>query len=388
MQAFKFKLAQKQGEWSYLKNSHFYWEHVSFCRYSDNISLRVSGDDEQQTNNEITFRNIFMSSIGREMSLYEVVMETNSKGDDTILGDESQCTRASIKQFTKDYNKQNASKSGFEIACHCFITKNNKYIIALDDDPLIYYNVYDIDNDKWIEDTAYAPRYSADVWKNAQNMLIDDKIWIRSNLSCVQFYNFENMTNYKDDNGDDRGDADDANDGCNPAVLARYWIKKGYSYANHGMFLIDYKKIDDNRYHIKIQLCGGGNFIFTNSFLLLNVDIDLSVDAFKKQNSVIVSQSKVKVTNKSNFDFNHLTWKSFSTQYVLNSKNELMIMMIGGMIKNCSTINKSIVFYNCQTKEIVNSTEVCYRLYISILNSRAKTNHLALGLPRFLKIAG
>ena len=166
MDANKIRPSQKQGEWSYLINSHSYWKDVSFCRYSDNLSLFASGDDyERQRNNDISFRNIFMSSVGYEMSLYEVVMETNSNRDDKISANESPCTSALIKQFTKDYNKKNASKSGFEEACHCFITKNNKYIIATDEDPLIYYNVYD---------TTYAQRNN--FRQIGQSMFIDDKI--------------------------------------------------------------------------------------------------------------------------------------------------------------------------------------------------------------------
>lgn len=213
---------------------------IPFVRYSSN-SFPKSNISKKHI---IPGPNTEYSTVDKnEEEIHEFHEIVTSRNDSDLLA---------VKSHKKDFKKKNASVRmiGFQNATYAdtFITGDNKfvlffkYIIAVEQ---MHYNIYDIENDKWVFDFArqvsivdevmnfgtanYVPRW----------ILINDEIMIVSQSNEIYFFNLKDIKN--------------------PLFIAHYTIKsetsensakntnrfgrkrKNYDFTNHAICCIDCK---------------------------------------------------------------------------------------------------------------------------------------------------
>ena len=181
--------------------------------------------------------------------------------------------RITFKSFIKDHHKTNANlrEIGLEreaICTHCFMTRNNEYIIVFKLNVL--YNVYDMKKDIWVLPIGTC-KFNFD-GDHSRSILLDDKIIIISTGREIYFYSI-------------------ANDISNPVMITTYTMELKNSseetkYSNHGMCLYEYTKEDFTRSNARggtgdmdnfsmnsnINTNRDGNMILDKSVINLNVN--------------------------------------------------------------------------------------------------------------------
>lgn len=325
----------KEIEWSSQK-CPFELFHVPFCRYSDNLSL--------PQNDQILIREKRNLVIGTQhgydirnykQSFYEVLIDNPSGNENNNY--------VSFKQFTTDYDKKNGKILWQDVSgTHSFITQDEKYIIAFTSSH--GYAVYDILNDKWLIGSSENDKLMLSDFKCGSQCLrsifVDDTLLIISGASIVYFFSLDDIRE--------------------PKLICKHTLENvEYEYKYHAMCLIGYSKTKDNEYYLKIQLCGGEKNLFLASFLLLTVDIDMSC-----QSVYVIEEPIGNIANNTEVKLN-LSYDSFSTQCVVNANDEVVIIMIGGITPS-RVMDKSMIFYNCSTREINNEIQVSCCLYMTI----------------------
>ena len=245
------------------------------------------------------------------------------------------------KSFTNDYNRKfaNSKHIGFKNAhfTRSYLVQNNKYILVFKLHKC--YNVYDMENDKWLlkqgeKKLKYFPE---------RGVLINDEIIIGSYDNELYFYFIGN---------------DHITD---PVLLHEYTLKtKKVSFFFHGMCIIDFIKQESSKnesqqtYAFKIILFGGfyKQRDFLSSFLYLDIllsyqDIELSSisideNLIDKNEIKLINTNATQETRRYNFGF----------ECIVNSKNQPVIIMIGG------NKSQSIYLFNCVTYELTRHDKV------------------------------
>ena len=277
------------------------------------------------------------------------------------------------KSFKTHYNKKYANLKHIGLSnashnyryIHSYLVRNNKYIIVFTSD--IRYNVYDIENDKWLLNQA-EKKLEKHNQSFSRSILINDEIIIVSEEKQLYFYFI----------GNDHI--------IDPILIHTYQLETdGVAFNNHGMVVIDFKLIkpkqklnkqnDNNNNHInnykyklKILLFGGyTNKDILSSFLFLDVLLSYDDDVNDKvENSCniilsidenLIDYNLIKLIN---FDEKKRLkqWYNFSCQCFFNDKNEAVIVTIGG-----NYVFRQIYLYNCVTHELTRKDKVLF-MYI------------------------
>ena len=136
--------------------------------------------------------------------------------------------------------------------------------------------------------------------------------------------------------------------------MSDYKLKaKGVSFHNHAMCIIDFIKQDET-YKLTIILFGGKrNKDFLSSFLYLNIllsyqdskILSLSID------ENLIDKNEIKLINVQEKSMEQFS--EFGYECVLNSKNEPIIIIIGG-----PSTKTDIHLFNCVTHELSRQPQV------------------------------
>ena len=341
-----------------------------------------------QFHKDSTFRgrHIILGGLNHSENVFHELILTDF-GDDLIF-----------KSFDSDYNKKNGQIARGAGGYHSYLVQNNKYLAVIQKS--LEYNVYDIENDKWLlpdrssQDRIEIESPSVDGPRSA---LIGDDIIAFSGDTQINFYYIANDHITK------------------PVLINKYNMKlnKTFEYYYHGICCIDYeKKInkdDKIDYRFKLVLFGG-RMKFLQSFV--EFDVTLNVTSTKKlsqlqlkggdgsintgtdseDGSVIDCKLKVKekiITSDEIICSKELTalqsnlnvWMSFGHGCIINSKNESIIIVVGGHEGGAWKSHLSIYLFNCTSKTLDVKNVKC--LYINI----AKKKHKKILFPHvFLNI--
>lgn len=282
-----------------------------------------------------------------------------------------------FKSFSKDYNKQFASLKHFGLDSALFsrsyLIQDHKYLVVFCSD--IFYNVYDMENDKWLIDITNKNggylklnTLKFGVTFHSRDVLINDEMIIRSTVNTLQFYFIGN---------------DHITD---PILVHEYTIRSqsddpASGYLQHGMCVIDFisneaskiNKDDDYDETQKIQIIlFGGKANFLSSFVMLDVSLSYRyvnvvknncklsqrefVDAWVNERSIDKDEIKLK-----NIDLSLIEDAScygFGYQCFVNSKNETIIVIVGGTQTGKWTMSRRIHLFNCANMELTVTEQV------------------------------
>ena len=254
-------------------------------------------------------------------------------------------TSINHKSFKNDYDKifANLKCIGLKNAkdTNSYLVQNNKYIVVfggIDE----YYNVYDIENDKWLLTKGKKTlRHHLN-----RSVLINDEIIIGSSNEKLYFYFIgkDHITN--------------------PILIHVYMLNaNGILFYKHGMCVIDFVQQESPKdksyqtYKLKIVLFGGlRRKDFLSSFLCLDIVISyISNDKKFKLVSLaiddnLIDKKKIKLINMNENTIDY--YFSFGFECIVNSKNEPVIIIIGGNDSRC------IHLFNCVTYELTRHQEV------------------------------
>ena len=330
-------------------------DYVSFVRYSDNFLRHTPC-----TNTNITKQRLIIpgsatckSPNSKYAGMYEIFLPEPYNND-----------HITFKSFEKDYNKPNASISKIypdndglflnAADVHTFITKDNKYIIMFH--VTKGYNVYDIENDKWLLKSNNTNIRAFD--SQCQSLLINDELLILSDSYVLFFYLISNSNRSRKE----------TNHFLSPKLLTqRVVFDMSYDYDEHGICLIDCVKNvmeKNDTYLLKILIFGGFEIDFDKSFHLVNIKIDLNLYFSQYNNNnndnnhsndnnwnllpvadtkwlivkktlldiSFISENNINVhligENKAKPKAKKLRVSSFGCQTLFNSKNEKIILII------------------------------------------------------------
>ena len=267
------------------------------------------------------------------------------------------------KSFENDYNKKFAhlkysSLWQGDYLSHSYLIENNKYLVVFKDND--YYDVYDMDKDKWLVD--HKCPLGEKVGFKSRSIMINDEIIIASgdDLCGLRFYYMGNKHI------------------TNPITIYSHYLQTPLLFAQHGMCVIAFKKLDTNlkksknlknellkTFELKIILFGGSwNDPILSSFLILDIlidcdysknwqsfpDVDISID------ETLIDWNKIKLTNMG-FSYTlrkSIIWKNFGYECIFNDKNEAIIIVIGGFGK----WRQDIHLFNCVTYELASKQKV------------------------------
>ena len=272
------------------------------------------------------------------------------------------------KSFEKDYKKRfaNLKHAGVHVDhaqfTHSYLVQNNKYLVVFYLDH--YYNVYDMENDKWLIQPNKKHLEMKSVQSFSQSVLINDEIMIVSCCKdiCFHFIGGKYITN--------------------PILLHSYELKTDeFTMDDHRMCVIDFIKQESTAqdgkeeatnelhetYRIKIVFFGGD---YKNSSKLLFLDILLSYTGINVVDILITETIEMKSSSTNNDDDGNLVKNHdpvlFGFVNVLNSKQEPIVITVGGKTTMSGTESKrSVHLFNCVTKELIWYQNVCY-LFISL----------------------
>ena len=295
---------------------------IFFTRYSHWARSTTKENKMKQKNL------IIGSSNCRSCGLYEFVVnnETNS---------------IEYESLSTDYNKKfaNLEHIGYDNVqgIHSYLIRNNKYLVVFDEN--YCYNVYDMSNDKWLLDAG--DKYlSASEWTYSRSVLINDDIIIISQFKQLYFYFIGN------------------NHIVDPILIRKYKLKTHkVSFNSHAMCIIDFTIEKHGQYKLKIMLFGGRqNEKALSSFLILDISLSYyheKFHAFKLKSLSIkenlVNKKKIQFKNMAKTGLYMNSWFSFGFECILNSKNEPIVVMIGGY---CGGTSRDIHLFNCVTNEL------------------------------------
>ena len=246
-----------------------------------------------------------------------------------------------------------------------YLVRNNKYIVVFFKDR--HYNVYDIENDKWLL-RSYEKGLFLNNTYHSRSVMINDQILIISKSNQLYFYSvaYDHLTN--------------------PTLLHEYELKtKNVFFERHGMCCIDYKQEKSAKklsYYVKILLFGGyQNKDVLSSFVLCDIVLSsdpdsLSLDDNDWHDQMICEKISIKeqLIDKNLFKLKNVNiekhekwkWMDFGYKCLVNSKNETVIMIVGDyrqLEKSVythvqDTWKDNIILYNCVTHEIICKSEV------------------------------
>lgn len=301
-----------------------------------------------------------------------------------VSGGGSLTNRITFKSFETDMMKPNAnltkigySKNTGAKDTHSFLTKDQKHIIVLS-----YcngYNVYDKENDKWLE-TTNSINWKFTFSQFARSLLINDEIIVISEGRNLLFFSIAKRYNHF----------------LNPQLIAKYQIQTpNVEYKGHGMCCIGMDVIHNAsnskkqcfNYNIKIVLFGSFYGVkFLESFLLLNISINANYYTFLNginSSCITCSENKIDFGIDNHIEYNDGKWinmdpndksleslAAFGFECVYNSKQEPIIIIVGGYcwkFKNLHKewlqkygiqIDKSVIACNINTRRIQRSTNV------------------------------
>ena len=283
-----------------------------------------------------------------------------------IIISEVDNTKIEIKSFYKDYNKKNANlnqfRAGYPSNIFSLLTKDNKYIIVFRWD--FGYNVYDIDNDKWL--LAKCDRTIDYAKMNARIEFIKDEIIMITCQKEVYFYSVANLKA--------------------PKKIKFCFISKNIrtNYVSHGLSCIDFKSIVDKSdhdeninssiYNLSFVMFASYNEVMFTSFIKFDVSIsvktrlsNININDGNNVKEYKIIEFKSQGMDSSNFkvlgcekekmggfglDKNARCW-GFGYESIYNSKNEACIAIIGGVIGPPLVMpvnNPSIVLFNIEKK--------------------------------------
>ena len=282
----------------------------------------------------------------------------NSNGDAfyELFVDDNDSNSINYESFKKYYNKifANLKWIGLDGArgTHSYLVQNNKYIVVFKFDQR--YNVYDMENDKWML------KQDEKKFKHEINrsVLINDEIIVGSyeHALCFYFIGNDHITN--------------------PILIHKYTLKTQHvSFYGHGMCIIDFIKQESSQdklyqtYKLKIILFGGiHNKDFLSSFLYLDVLLSYQDNKVLSLsiNENLIDKKKIKLININQNTINNKRYFHFGFECVFNSKNEPIIIIIGGWDGYNDTIKKDINLFNCVTNELTRYQKV-NPLYLVLL---------------------
>ena len=179
------------------------------------------------------------------------------------------------------------------------------------------YNIYDISNDNWMINKNI--KLNVDIDGSARSLLVCNKLFVLSCYRNIYIYSI-------------------CNDICNPQLIQTYKIKdKTKDYRFHGMCLFECNELKDGKsIHFKILLFGGlYNHSFLKSFLELCIKLELNYENIYNSEFEISEKARKQVKCV-NFDPQSKDcniengYYDFGFECFLNSKNEPIIIIIGG----------------------------------------------------------
>ena len=311
---------------------------VPFAQYS-HFPTNNDQNNQQSPNQR---KNIIIGGFGsKDNGFYELIVDDNNTNS------------ISYKSFENDYKKQNANlkRIGLENAkyTHSYLIENNKYLVVFKWGK--HYNVYDIENDKWLLE----PGKKKLTHNSGRSVLINDEIIIVSQQEQLYF------------------DFIGKNHMTNPLLIQQHKLKtRDVSFYGHGMCIIDFiqekssQQQSQNGSHktfkLKVLLFGGhSNRYSLSSFLYLNISlsyvsnermfrfVSLSID------ENLIDDNNIKLINTIKKPYLAREYQGFGFQSIVNSKNEKIIIMIGG---NGPTMLKNSHSFNCSTNELIRHENV------------------------------
>ena len=257
-----------------------------------------------------------------------------------------------------------------------FITRDNRYIITYNN--IKGYNVYDIENDKWLLQKDYAMKF-ANILKwdgyddGIASVFINDEIIITSDSIFLYFHYIPTR------------------DLKYLIEIKQYKLKtQELDYSYHGMCCIqlncdkdETKKI--NQFSIKLLIVGGSkNTWFLQSFLIVDVLITVPFYRIKPKYSIDFNPNdfkfdkyniNVKVTKETKMDGAKMTenekennllnygfsWKQFGCICLTPIRNSLepIVLLIGGDTTHYSKGSNSIILLDIMTSQMKIIENVC-----------------------------
>ena len=222
-----------------------------------------------------------------------------------------------------------------------FLEKDRLIAVLNKDEDIKEYNVYDISNDDWMinENT----KLNVDIHGNARSLLVCNKLFVISYQRNIYIYSI-------------------CNDICNPQLIQTYKIKdKTKYYRNHGMCLFECNELKDGKsINFKILLFGeiSEERSFLESFLELCIKLSLNYENISDSEFEISEKARkqVKCVNfdpKSNDCNIENAYVNFGFECFLNSKNEPIIIIIGGNNEDYDErVHSSLFEYNIVCNEL------------------------------------
>ena len=270
------------------------------------------------------------------------------------FGVDDTCNTISInyKSFKNDFHKKFANLQCIGLTdaryTQSYLVQNNKYIVVFSGYHASY-NVYDMENDKWMlqKDEKRLDHFPE------QSVLINDEIIIESLHNNLFFYYIGNCHI------------------TDPILIHRYTLKtKHVSFKGHGMCIIDFIKQESahaqdescQAYKLKIVLFGGSrNKDFLSSFLYLDASLSyISDDKKFKLVSLSIDENLIDKKKIELINMNKTTMKKyydFGYECVLNCKNEPIIIIIRRAEEN-------IHLFNCVTYKLIEHQQVISKFIV------------------------
>ena len=263
------------------------------------------------------------------------------------------------------------------IGCHygcgiiALLTKDNKNLITIK--PMSgLYNVYDFNSKQWLlkkrrtrksensknSKTNKSFDHRLDIFHlkgiGYKSLFIDDNILIISHKNKLYFYNLDDILNPRKF--------------CEYKIVNKIPNQKNNGYVHHGMCLIDYQFIKNERENIcnvflTVLLFGGqDNVPFESTFT--KFDIIIAVNSNSNSNNNSNSNKKMCVASKIKeekiIDMNLFEVKQnmldlcyFACHCVRNKDNEIVIVIIGGISDSVYDTGDSIFLYNVNQNTMI-----------------------------------
>lgn len=324
------------------------------------------------------------------------------------------------KSFIKDYKKHEATLNARNFAngyAHSFITKDNKYLIIYKHGFSSDYNVYDLRIDSWLLGSnckvihphrwinpTRTPVYS---WNDSIRMaMINDELLV---LSCNNYFQIYSI-------GDEI---------TRPVFIKQCFIDyDGFKFDYHGICCLNFKyqNLNDDMHmmtdmynrktadlefeqnnvssmdthdhdsnnikccksritQFKLIIFGGSRIKqFSKSFIEYDIDV-LIAPTLTQEKSFISDQGRRHMSFGNerkilNININEIKdrfadvqyFKHFGHECIANSKNEPVLLLLGGDCDNLSQYNpiQSILLVNLKTNQIKKITNVC--VCVTIIN--------------------
>lgn len=379
----RFRDPTKPAVWS--NDFPYYVCNTPFARYSSDLIF-----DTRSIKRKTILVGGYMKN---ETTFYEILLNSNKKN-----GNHYNTKSISFKSFCKDYHKEKANLDCIFFGdfgarfIDSFITKDNKYLIILQygNGLSLQFNVYNIEKDYWllgINDIHGVKNHYFSA--SARTLLINDEILVISEKNILYFFAVKIAINC-----DDKDDKDDSGNELNINIngpkarldfISRHHLesKSCNAMTNHGICCIGYNdysyngnKMDMNcnenrniynnnedytndyyglikmgsnvngrkyeRYGFKLVLFGGNSVDFIESFVTVDVNVNVMIKKRTNNNIQIdikecaIDSRKIKCVNCDvSFKYNNqyrASLAGFGYDCLLNANNEAVILIIGGYV--------------------------------------------------------